>query len=98
MDFYFIFSLIIHLGPNFFFSTIPTPDYDLEVKVMDLEIYVKVFASKFLSSLNYTPDIRSIWGYIVFAFPFIRSFVRTYVRTFVRTFVRLSVTGSKFLR
>ena len=29
---------------------------------------------------NYTPDIRSMWGYIVFAFPFIRSFVRTFVR------------------
>ena len=23
----------------------------------------------------YTPDIRSMWGYIVFAFPFVRSFV-----------------------
>ena len=31
----------------------------------------------------YTPDIRSMWGYIVFAFPFIRSFVRTFVRSFV---------------
>ena len=41
----------------------------------------------------YTPDIQSMWGYIVFAFPFIRSFVRT----FVSSFVRLSGTGSKFL-
>ena len=51
---------------------------------------------------DYTPDIRSMWGYIVFAFPFVRSFVRTFVRSFVRlfvrSFVRLSVTGSKFLR
>ena len=31
----------------------------------------------------YTPDIGSMWGYIVFAFPFVRSFVRTYVRSFV---------------
>ena len=43
-----------------------------------------------LFETNYTPDIRSMWGYIVFAFLF--------VRTFVRSFVRLSVTGSKFLR
>ena len=33
---------------------------------------------------HYTPDIRSMWGYIVFAFPFVRSFVRTFVR---RSFV-----------
>ena len=33
--------------------------------------------------VNYTPDIQSMWGYIVFAFPFVRSFVRTYVRSFV---------------
>ena len=38
-------------------------------------------------NINYTPDIRSMWGYIVFAFPFIRSFVPTYVRSFVRSFV-----------
>ena len=31
----------------------------------------------------YTPDIRSMWGYIVFAFPFVHPFVRTYVRSFV---------------
>ena len=57
---------------------------------------------KIVSRFYYTPDIRSMWGYIVFAFPFVRSFVRTYVRSFVRSyvrsFVRLSVTGSKFLR
>ena len=39
--------------------------------------------------LYYTPDIRSMWGYIVFAFPF--------VCTYIRSFVRLSITGSKFL-
>ena len=43
----------------------------------------------------YTPDIRSMWGYIVFAFPFVRSFVRTYVRSFVRTFVRSFVFPSQ---
>ena len=31
----------------------------------------------------YTLDIRSMWGYIVFAFPFVHSFIRTYVRSFV---------------
>ena len=36
----------------------------------------------------YTPDIRSMWGYIVFAFLFVCSFVRmTFVRSFVRSFV-----------
>ena len=38
-------------------------------------------------STNYTPDIQSMWGYIVFAFPFVRC---TYVRSFVRSFVFLS--------
>ena len=34
------------------FSTIPTPAYDLEVKVMDLEeIYVKVFRQSFADLL-----------------------------------------------
>ena len=51
-----------------------------------------------LQCVNYTLDIRSMWGYIVFAFPFVRPFVRTYVRSYVRSFVRLSVTGSKFSR
>ena len=27
----------------------------------------------------YTPDIRSMWGYIVFAFPFVRTYVRSLV-------------------
>ena len=49
----------------------------------------------------YTPDIGSMWGYIVFAFSFVRSFVCTYVRSFVHLFVLLSVTSvdteSKFL-
>ena len=44
----------------------------------------------FFYNFYYTPDIRSMWGYIVFAFPF--------VCLFVCSFVRLSVTGSKFLR
>ena len=43
---------------------------------------------KVCSLLNYIPDIRSMWGYIVFAFLFVRSFVRS--------FVCLSVTGSSF--
>ena len=37
---------------------------------------------------NYTPDIRSMWGYNVFAFrSSIRSFVRRFVHSFVRSFV-----------
>ena len=44
---------------------------------------------------NYTPDIRSMWGYIVFAFPFVCSFVGTFIRSFVRTFVRSFVFPSQ---
>ena len=43
----------------------------------------------------YTPDIRSMWGYIVFAFPFVRSFIHTFVRTYVRSYVRLFVFPSQ---
>ena len=35
-------------------------------------------------SFDYTPDIRSMWGYIVFAFLFVRLFVRTYVHSYIR--------------
>ena len=42
----------------------------------------------------YTPDIRSMWGYIVFAFPFVCSSVRTYVCSYVRSFVCLFVCSS----
>ena len=49
----------------------------------------------FVNIFNYTPDIRSMLGYIVFAFPFVRSFVRTYVRSYVRTFVRSFVFPSQ---
>ena len=34
-------------------GTIPTPAYDLEVKVTDLEIDVKVLRQSFVSSLNF---------------------------------------------
>ena len=43
----------------------------------------------------YTPYIQSMWGYIVFAFPFVHSFVRMYIRSFVRTFVRSFVFPSQ---
>ena len=36
-------------------------------------------------SFDYTPDIRSMWGYIVFAFPFVRLFVPTYVHSYIRS-------------
>ena len=58
-------------------------------------------------SFDYTPDIRSMWRYIVFAFPFVRPFVRSYVSSFVRSSFRHRVkvfalkfikkSGSKFL-
>ena len=55
-------------------------------------------------SFDYTPDIQSMWGYIVFAFPFVRSYVRSFVRSYVRLFVRSSfrhrvkVFALKFIR
>ena len=49
------------------------------------------------NSLNfYTPDIRSMWGYIVFAFPFVSSFVGTYFRSSFRH--RVKVFALKFIR
>ena len=43
----------------------------------------------------YTPDIRNMWGYIDFAFPFIRLFIRMYVRSFRH---RVKVFALKFIR
>ena len=38
--------MILDIDP-FFFGTIATPTYDLEVKVTDLEIYVKVLCQSY---------------------------------------------------
>ena len=45
------------------FGTIPTPAFDLEFKVRDLEIYVKNFASKLLRFLNFK---ILAWIYFIF--------------------------------
>ena len=45
------------------FGTTPTPAYDLKVKDMDLNIYVKSFALKFLRSLNF---YILVWIYFLF--------------------------------
>ena len=49
---------------------------------------------------NYTPDIRSMWGYIVFAFLLVRMFVRSYVHSFVCSSFhhRVRVLAFKFIR
>ena len=66
--------------------------------------FCQVWSSESVIFVYYTPDIRSMWEYIVFAFPFVRSFVRTYVRSFVRSYVRSSlrhrvkVFALKFIR
>ena len=54
-------------------------------------------SSIYLHSRNsyYTPGIYAE-GYIVFAFPFVRSYVRMFVRSFVRSFVS-SFVRSYFL-
>ena len=41
----------------------------------------------------YTPGIYAD-GYIVFAFPFVRSYVRSFVHSFVRSLVRFFVHNS----
>ena len=47
-------------------------------------------------SHSYTPGIYAD-GYIVFAFPFVRSYVRSFVRSLVRFFVRNSGTFVEFM-
>ena len=49
--------MIRDIGAKFLFGTIPTPAYDIEVKVTDLEIYGKVLhhSFKFLCSTIPTP-------------------------------------------
>ena len=48
----------------------------------------------------YTPDIRSMWGYIVFAFPFVCSSVCLFVRSFVHSSFRhrVKVFALKYIR
>ena len=48
----------------------------------------------------YTPDMRSMWGYIVFAFPFVRLFVPMFIRSCVRSSFRhkVKVFALKFIR
>ena len=53
-----------------------------------------------LAPANYTPNIRSMWGYIVFTFHlsvclFVRSFVCSFVLEFAR---RVKVFVLKFIR
>ena len=57
-----------------------------------------------LSNLIIPPTYEVCRGYIVFAFPFVRSSVRSFVHTYVRSFVRSSfrqrvkVFALKFIR
>ena len=81
--FFFFFVFFFFVFFLFFFSKIKKKAWNRILKI-------NFFFSFYNLSSYYTPDIRSMSGYIVFAFPF--------VRTYVRSFVRLSVTGSKFLR
>ena len=53
-----------------------------------LDYIERSFKWSFFCITHYTPDIRSMWGYLVFAFPFVRSYVRTFVCSFVCSFVR----------
>ena len=52
------------------------------------------------SEIFYTPDIQSMWGYIVFAFSFVCSCVRLFVRSCIRSSFRhtIKVFALKFIR
>ena len=52
------------------------------------------------SEIFYTPDIQSMWGYIVFAFSFVCSYVRLFVRLCIRSSFRhrVKVFALKFIR
>ena len=56
---------------------------------MEKQLNLKYLAC---SDIYYTPGIYAD-GYIVFAFPFVRSSVRMFVSSFVRSFVRSFVSS-----
>ena len=51
--------------------------------------YHDKFVKAYVVGTHYNPDIRSMWGYIVFAFPFVRSYVRLFVRSSFRHRVKV---------
>ena len=69
------------------------------IKLFDLGLHCWLW----LHFLLYPRHTKYV-GYIVFAFPFVRSFVRTYVHSYVRSYVRSSfrhrvkVFALKFIR
>ena len=45
------------------------------------------FSTKtYVVGTHYIPDIRSMWGYIVFAFPFVCTYIRSSFRHRVKDF------------
>ena len=52
------------------------------------------YSNNIMSSVFYTPDIRSMLGYIVFAFPLVRS----YICSFVFPSHRVKVFALKFIK
>ena len=82
------------------------PLFELVCRVLDKALfstkkylYFSYFSIKtYVVGTHYTPNIRSMWGYIVFTFPFVRSYVRSFVRPFVRLFRhRVKVFALKFI-
>ena len=61
----------------------------------DMACSITVTVSGFVKLDYYTPGIYAD-GYIVFAFPFVRSSVRMFVSSFVRSFVSSVEFASKF--
>ena len=67
------------------------------ISVNDLPDNIRSYGDCILCrNINYTPGIYAD-GYIVFAFPFVRSYVRSFVRSLVRFFVRNSGTFVEFM-
>ena len=81
----------------------PLPSFVLPVWTDSSKMHMQVscFHPLMLAFFCYIPDIQSMWGYIVFAFPFVHLYVHSFVRSFVRSSFRHRVkvfAALKFIR
>ena len=66
-----------------------SPSFVSTIELFDWQSLVTYTCKCIVLPTNYyTPDIRSMWGYIVFAFPSVRSFIGTFVHLFVHSSFR----------
>ena len=67
------------------YHSVKQPDYARMPMLPRTHRMIKISVG--FESIYYTPGIYAD-GYIVFAFPFVRSYVRSFVRSFVSSFLR----------